>query len=473
MKMNEWEASFEAYVEKLMDDFQVPGAIIAVAKDGELAYEKGFGYRDREKQAPIDLDTVFGIGSITKSFTCMAIMQLQEEGKLSVHDPVITYLPEFRTPDEAQTKSITIHHFMTHTLGFPPLPSLIPAMLPSLQADPTAQELLQHFEAQCKHPIDTFEDLMAYIEKLPFELLGPAGTEFSYSNEAFGLLGAIIEGVSGKTNEDYVKEHILQPVGMERTVFHVEELGEDDNTTMLYTCRMNDGVREVVRAPGWWDAPSMRAAGFLKSSARDMLRYADVYRTGGLSNGARIISGDSVSQMTAPHVRIDLSRSYGYGLGVLPFTEDYTLLTHTGGLKGITAQMFIIPEAGVTGVLLTNMDDAPITNLTLGLLNSMFGRPLETQFATFPDREVPLDSLQQCPGTYKSGEGDAVEIRFDEAQRQLLLVLGNDVFPLRSVGEDTFLFTRHNIDSLIRFVRHPDGKIKRMAFGSRQIPKAT
>lgn len=122
---------------------------------------------------------------------------------------------------------------------------------------------------------------------------------------------------------------------------------------------------------------------------------------------------------------------------------------------------------------MTNLDDAPITNLTLGLLNSMFGRPLETQFATFSEWEVPLDYLQQCPGTYKSGEGDAVEIRFDEAQRQLVLVLGNDVFPLRSVGEDTFLFTRHNIDSLIRFVRHPDGEVKRMAFGSRQIPKAT
>ncbi|MFS0916582.1 serine hydrolase domain-containing protein [Brevibacillus sp. 179-C 1.1 NHS] len=471
MKMHEWEASFEAYTQRLMEEFQVPGAIIAVAKDGELTYEKAFGYRDREEQAPIDLDTVFGIGSITKSFTCLAIMQLQEEGKLSVHDPVVTYLPEFRTPDEAQTKSITIHHFMTHTLGFPPLPSLIPAMLPSLKADPTAEELLHHFEAHCKHPIDTFEDLMAYIEKLPFELLGPAGTEFSYSNEAFGLLGAIIERVSGKTYEAYVHEHILQPLGMERTVFHVEELVEQDNCTMLYTPRMNDGVREVVRAPGWWDSPSMRAAGFLKSSARDMLRYAEIYRTGGLSQGTQMLSRESVKQMTAPHAPIDLTRSYGYGLGVLPFSEDYTLITHTGGLKGMTAQMIIVPEAGVTGVLLTNMDDAPITNLTLGLLNSLFGRPLETQFATFNDFDVPLARLQQCPGTYQSGEGDTVKIGIDEANSQLVLALGSEEFSLRPVGEDTFLFTRHNADTLVRFVRNRDGEINRLALGSRQLPK--
>lgn len=472
MKMNEWEASFEAHVQRLMDDFQVPGAIIAVAKDGEITYEKAFGYRDREEQAPIDLDTVFGIGSITKSFSCMAIMQLQEAGKLSVHDPVITYLPEFRTPNEAQTKSITIHHFMTHTLGFPPLPALIPAMLHSLKADPTAEALLHHFEAECKHPIDSFEELMTYIGDLPFELLGPAGTEFSYSNEAFGLLGAIIERVSGKTYEAYVQEHILQPLGMERSIFHVEELGEDDNVTMLYT-RLKGGEQEVVRAPGWWDAPSMRAAGFLKSSARDMLRYADIYRTGELLKDTRIISEDITEQMISSHVRIDSTRSYGYGLGVIPLSDDYTFITHTGGLKGMTAQMFIIPEAGVTGILLTNMDDAPITNLTLGLLNSMLGRPLETQFATYADFEVPLPQLQQCPGTYKSGEGDVVEIRFDEAGGQLVLVLGTDAFPLRSIWKDAFLFTRHKVDSHIRFVRNPVGEIKRLAMGSRQLSKAT
>ncbi|MED4754568.1 serine hydrolase domain-containing protein [Brevibacillus choshinensis] len=471
MKTHEWAPSYEAYVQKLIDEFQVPGAIVAVAKDGELFYEKTFGHRDREEQTPVNLDTVFGIGSITKSFTCLAIMQLQEEGKLSVNDPVVTYLPEFRTPDEAHTKAITIHHFMTHTLGLPPLPSLIPAMQRSLEADPTAAELLKHFETYGNQPIDTFEELMAYIGELKFELLGPPGTEFSYSNDAFGLLGTIVERVSGQTYESYVQEHILQPLGMGRSVFHVEELGEDDNIAMLYTPKVTEGARKVLRAPVAWDSPSMRAAGFLKASARDMLRYAELYRTGGSSHGATIISGESVAQMVSPHAKIDPVRSYGYGLGVLPLTEQHTLIQHTGGIKGVTAQMLIVPEAGITAILLTNVDDAPITDLTLGLLNSLLGRPLETQYATFADYEVPLARLEQSQGTYKSGEGDEVNIRFDEGDGQLVLVMENTELPLRPIGEDAFLFTRRGIDTHVRFVRNPEGEIKRFAMGSRQLPK--
>lgn len=471
MKTHEWADSYEAYVQTLIDEFQVPGAIIAVAKNGELFYEKTFGHRDREEESPVDLDTVFGIGSITKSFTCLAIMQLQEEGKLSVNDPVVKYLPEFRTPDEAHTKAITIHHFMTHTLGLPPLPSLIPAMQRSLEADPTAEELLKHFAKYGNEPIDTFEQLMAFIGELKFELLGPPGTQFSYSNDAFGLLGTIVERVSGQSYESYVQEQILQPLGMDRSVFHVEELGEDDNVAMLYTPKVKEGVREVLRAPVWWDSPSMRAAGFLKASARDMLRYAELYRTGGSSHGATIISRESVAQMVEPHARIDAVRSYGYGLGVLPFSEGHTLIQHTGGIKGVTAQMFIVPEAGITGILLTNVDDAPITDLTLGLLNSLFGRPLDTQYAVFADYEVPLAGLGQYRGKYQSGEGDEVNIRFDEAEGKLLLLMGETELLLRPIGEDAFLFTRRGIDTPVHFVRNPEGEIKRFALFARQLPK--
>lgn len=472
MKTLEWTAGYEEYAQKLIEEFQVPGAIVAVAKDGILFYEKTFGYRDREKRWPIDLDTVFGIGSITKSFTCVAIMQLQEEGKLSIHDPVVTYLPEFRTPDEAHTRAITIHHFMTHTPGLPPLPSLIPAMLQSLKADPTAEGLLGQFEKECAESIETYEQLMAYIGDLPFELLGPPGTEFSYSNDAFGLLGAIIERVSGKPYETYVRERILQPLGMERSAFLVEEYDDPDNVAMLYTPRAGDGgTREVLRAPVWWDSPSMRAAGFLKASARDMLRYAEVFRTGGVSNGTRIIAKESAEQMMYPHARIDPVRSYGYGLGVLPFSEQLTLIQHTGGLKGITAQMLIVPEAGITGIVLTNVDDAPIGDLTLGLLNSLFDRPLSTQYAVFAGVEKTVESLRQYPGRYRSGEGDEVTIRLDETDGRLVLVLDQSELPLRPIGEDAFLFSRRGIDTPVHFVRDAGGKVKRFALWSRQMPK--
>src|SRR5699024_7786708 len=100
---------FEHYCDTILKQYQVPGFALGLAKDGKSRYEQGFGFRDREEQLPLSSDTVFGIGSITKAFTAVAILQLQEKGKLSVHDPVTNYLPEFKTPDEEQTKQMTIH----------------------------------------------------------------------------------------------------------------------------------------------------------------------------------------------------------------------------------------------------------------------------------------------------------------------------------------------------------------------------
>src|SRR5699024_8199746 len=143
-------------------------------------------------------DTVFGVGSITKAFTAVAILQLQEKGKLSVNECVTKYLPEFKTPNEAQTKQMTIHHFLTHSSGLPPLATLMGAVKKSMKNDPKFEKD-QHQENPLDtiQPIDTYSELMDAIVKAEFTPLGAPGTEFSYSNDAYALLGAIIERISG------------------------------------------------------------------------------------------------------------------------------------------------------------------------------------------------------------------------------------------------------------------------------------
>ncbi|MGE5704065.1 MAG: serine hydrolase, partial [Clostridia bacterium] len=381
--------TFEQYAQKRLEEAKVPGVIVSLAHEGKPFYEKTFGYRDKEAKAPINADTIFGIGSVTKSLTCVAVMQLQEAGKLSVHDPVVKYLPEFRTPDEGHTKAVTIHHFMTHTLGLPPLSSLFPAMLRSMENDPAAEELRSMPVFAGLQPIDTYEQLMDYIASLEIELLGPPGTQFSYSNDAYGLLGAIIERASGQPYEQYVQEHILAPLGMDRSIFTLEQLEGDANITMIYSSRTTDEEKEVYAAPIWWDSPSMRAAGFLKSSAADMLKFVELFRVGGISGETRILSEESVAQMVESHAAVDGVRSYGYGLGVQKISNVTRLIAHTGGIKGVTAYLFVMPEIGITGTILSNVDDTPIQELTLRLVNGILGRPLETPLATFADYEVP------------------------------------------------------------------------------------
>lgn len=238
MKQETMMKEFNQYAGEITKKYQIPGFAMGLAKEGQLFYENDFGYRNIEKELPLSSDTVFGIGSVTKSFTCVAILQLQEAGKLSVHDAVVQYLPEFKTNNEEYTKQMTIHHFMTHSAGIPPLAALIGAMRTSMLLDPTFEEEGKPAMDLSKIPsIETYEELMKDIANADFTLLGAPGTEFSYSNDCYALLGTIIERVSGISYEQYMKEYILGPAGMHRSVFHYEELKGHEDVATIYNSR--------------------------------------------------------------------------------------------------------------------------------------------------------------------------------------------------------------------------------------------
>ena len=133
-----WVPEVQAFTRGMMAEHGVPGLAVAVARDGAEVYAEGFGTREIGTDAPVTPDTIFGVASVTKSFTALAIMQLHEAGKLSVDDPVTRYLPAFRTPDAEATRAITLHHFLTHTSGLPPLPSRFFAFARSMEGDPAA-----------------------------------------------------------------------------------------------------------------------------------------------------------------------------------------------------------------------------------------------------------------------------------------------------------------------------------------------
>ncbi|MBX5476970.1 MAG: beta-lactamase family protein, partial [Clostridia bacterium] len=344
-----WPA-YEEYGRKLLEPYGTPGASVAIAEDGRMTYHHGFGYRDAEERLPITPDTVFGIGSITKSFTAMCIMKLQEAGKLSVYDPVVRYLPEFRTPDPELTRQMTIHHFLTHTSGLPPLPSLMRALARSMREDPDVDQPEARKRIEEAEPVDTYEQLLECIANTPFELLGPPGEFFSYSNDAYALLGAIVARVSGQSFTEYLRKEILEPAGMTSTTMDVPEGPAFPDVSSLYIEKEKDGKEWIKKSPVWWQAPAMDAAGFLRSSARDMLRYLEIFRTGGRVGDRRILSEESVREMTAPRVQVSPTMYYGYGLMITPDYHGVTLVEHGGNVKGVSAYMSVVPERGWTGV---------------------------------------------------------------------------------------------------------------------------
>ncbi|GIO08050.1 serine hydrolase [Brevibacillus reuszeri] len=461
--------AFEEYMKELIEEFKLPGVSLGLSRDGQLLFEQSHGYYDVEHQLPNTVDTVFGIGSITKSMTSVAIMQLQEAGKLSVHDPVVTYLPEFRTPNDEWTKKITIHHFLTHTSGLPPLPTLVNALQRSLAADPTVINEKEIEEIRKHKPVDTYEELMDLIASLEITLLGEPGTEFSYSNESYALLGAIIQRVSGQTYEEYLKKHLLEPAGMNNSVFFPAELEQLMEVAPLYVRQAKDGVNEIVPAPIWLDAPAMRSAGFLKSTVRDMLKYMEIFRTGGMVGNKRILSRESVAEMVKAHIPIYKDSYYGYGLLVNPDYHGNTLIEHGGGLKGVAAWVYVIPEQGITGVVLSNLKGGPSKQLMLGLLNAIGERPVDASPVAYSEYPLRPDSLAEYVGEFRSGEGEKVSIQ--EGDGHLVTTIENRSFPLRCIEKDHFVFTRDRLDVWLRFFRNSSGRIDRIGFHYRQMMK--
>lgn len=462
--------AFEEYAEGLIEKYKIPGTAIGFAHNGRKIYEKGFGYRNIEMKLPVTMDTVFGIASVTKSFTCMAIMKLQEQGKLSVHDPVIKYLPEFSTPTDA-TEKMTIHHFMTHTAGLPPLPSLIYAKKRSLDHDPSAKDYpgLKIEQDDTRGPIDTYEQLMEFIAGLEFELLGEPGTQFSYSNDSYALLGTIVQRVSGISFEQFVKENILEPSGMEHTCFEIEEIGDYENITSLYAARESDHGIEVYEAPVWWESPSMRGAGALKSTVNDMLKYAEIIRNKGIIGENQILTEESVQQMITPYIECSPGRFYGYGFMITPEFHGATLVEHGGNLKAIASQLCIIPEKGITGMILTNLAGVPAVTIMSGALNDLEDRPVEATPYSADKKVLTTEQLKEYEGLYKSNEGMSLTITVKKGELDFVSL--GTASPIHCVGEDLFLAIVKDQKELIRFVRDEGGRIERIAYHMRQFPK--
>ncbi|MBE4909255.1 serine hydrolase [Bacillus luteolus] len=471
---------FEQYCQEICEKFDVPGFSIGLAKDGQLFYDKGFGYRDVENKLPLTADTVFGIGSVTKAFTCVAIMQLHETGKLNVQDPVVKYLPEFKTPNEEYTKQMTIHHFMTHSAGLPPLPTLYKALSKSIANDPKFEDegqtegdigtVEKAASEQQNESVDTFEELMADIATQEFTLLGAPGTEFSYSNDSYSLLGAIIERVSGITYEQYMKDYILDPAGMKNSVFHLEELVDHDDVSSLYNSRKKDGETIIFESNNPWDAPSMRAAGFLKSTVNDMLKYAEIYRNKGRVGNAQILTPESVELITTPFIECDKGRYYGYGVMVTPDYYGYKLVEHGGSLKGVAAQLNILPELGLSGVSFANLAGVPSTKLLETAFADQLGKSVTDSYLSYEVIDISEAELKQYEGEYASGEGTKYEVVVEDGKLQLKAE-GLELSHIKPIGNDTFMVGFRESELSLRFVKDDNNQVVRAAFGFRQVPK--
>lgn len=482
---NPGRIEIDRFASRLMRRARIPGLSLGVAKDGRPVVARGYGYRDRERGLPATTATIYGIASMTKSFTALAILQLEESRRLKVTDPVTRHLPEFRTPSPRWTEKITLHHFLNHSSGLPPLPSIYYASARSLARDPPYDpRVARRVGIDPAHvPLDTYDQVMRFLGTEPYRLLGPPGSFFSYSNEAFGLLGAVIERASGRSFESYIEEEILRPAGMTHSTFDTGIMLRFPEVTTLYSPQRTVARPRLEPSQDWWEDTSLRACGALRTNIDDLFSYLEIYRTGGRVGRERIVSGASLRKMLRPTISISPGLYYGYGIAVRPDYHGSLLAFHDGGLKGVSSEFAVLPKKGIGGAVLANVEGAPSSAVLGAAINQQLGLPVPTPFIDIP---VPSESrrpLAEYAGRYCSGEGIWARVSARRKHLRLdfrgieLTAVG---LTLRPAGDDRFVGRVNAAPFSVKFVRDSKGGIWAAFLGwrlvrrrsARELPKA-
>ncbi len=469
-----WKADLDRFVNGVVRRRRIPGLALGFLRDRRVVLARGYGERDVSGGRPATPDTVFGIASMTKSFTALAVLRLQELHRLRVSDPVVRHLPQFRTPDPRWTRRITLHHFLTHSSGLPPLPSIYYTSGRSLERDPPYDpKVARRVGIDPDHPpIDTYEQLLDYLGTTRYRLLGPPGRYFSYSNEGFGLLGAVVERASGRTYESFLEEEVLRPAGMLHSTFDTGIMRRGPEVTKLYSPNWTRPHRPKVESEEWWEDTCLRAAGALRTNVRDLLRYLEIFLHDGRVEGRQVVSPSSVRAMTRPYVPVGPGTFYGYGLFVRPDHHGFLLAYHPGGLKGVSSEFAVVPSAGVGGVVLANSDDAPSALPLEAGMNALLGLPRAAPFADVPHRARPSVPLVEYAGWYCSGEGIwcRVRARRDHLQADFvgieITARGLRLWP---AGPDAFFRRAGGRTTWVHFARDARGRIWSVHLGVRLV----
>ncbi len=319
----------ERYVGELAAADQFSGAVL-LAKDGEVVFEKAWGLASRRYDVPNNLETRFNLGSMNKMFTAVALVQLQEAGKLNFHDKLIQHLPNF--PNRALAEKVSLHHLLTHSSGMGNFWEAMAEVNWTLLRTPS--DYL---------PLFGKDDLM-------FE----PGMQFSYSNNGFVTLGLVIEAVSGMSYFDYVRDNIFEPLGMQSTdSFAMDEPVK--NLAIGYTRSNPEGDGHGQDGPLRNNLYLHRVqggpAGGGFSTARDLLRFANGLQFGDLLSpkGVETLLTGKVPTPWGPEVRY----AYGFMAGA---KEGHEKFGHSGGAPGINSVLSVYPADGYTVIVLSNCD---------------------------------------------------------------------------------------------------------------------
>jgi CubicO group peptidase (beta-lactamase class C family) len=310
------------------------GLAVGVVRDGSLVSFAAHGLADIASGTPVTADTVFRIGSVTKTFTAVAVMQLWEQGLVDLDAPAEEYLTAYRLiPARARFRPATVRHLLTHTAGIREV--LRPSGL--LRMRDLGETVRRG------RPVPTLAEYYGRGLRVDAE----PGTRFTYTNHGFATLGQIVTDVTGELLHRYLREHVLDPLGMDHS-----DLVRSDRVGPYLATGYELRARGAVPVADYELVPA--GAGALYSSPRDLAGYLAALLGGGANQHGRVLKPETVATMFQPHYRPD-PRIPGQGLAF--FRSDlggHLGVEHDGILPGFDAQVFLAPDDGVAVVALAN-----------------------------------------------------------------------------------------------------------------------
>jgi len=365
------EEKLENFISEWMNEVKVPGLSLSIVKDQNIVYSRGFGSRDLKNNLPATPKTLYGIGSCTKSFTGLAILQLVADGDLDLNDRIDEYLPI------DWDKEVTVHQLLTHSSGMPSL-GVAEAMI---------DRLIEMDERGL--PMGGWDDFYTHLDGAKDEIVDQGEDIFFYFNSGYELLGLIIEDITGIKYSKYIQKNILKPLNMKNSTFEYRE--EDDYMTPYF---IREDKPERTSYPN--DEVGYASGGLL-SSVEELANYLIMNMNGGKFKGNKIIDEELLEKAHTGYVESEIGK-YGYGWAVNEFLGE-ELIGHGGSIAVASGYIGFMDDLGVT--LLANTSPSfSMEEVGKAILAIMKGKKA---------RELPFFArkkrMERLTGNYRSYRG--------------------------------------------------------------------
>ena len=423
----------DRFIEQFMREMNSPGMTLVLSDRDGVQRVATYGFGDLDRQRKLNADELFQIGSITKSFLAISLLQLREEGKLDLHKPVVEYLPWFRI--QSAFAPITTHHLLTHTSGLPGAPEVFPS-------DPAQRHLA------------------AYAP----------GEQFHYNNMAFSLLGYLAWTLDGRELPEIFRERIFKPLGMSQSEPAID-FQMRERMPRSYQPVLSD--RPYPRHAALCEAPqivSTSGAGCIAATARDMGAYVQMLARRGRGPQRNLISPESFELFSKRHIKAEEfgpTASYGYGMAV-DTLDGNALLRHTGGMVSFMSALQVDIAAGIGGFASVNAQQGYRPNAVVKYALQLMRAHAEKKkapAAPAPDSEFDVSNAADYAGVFTGERG---KLEFAHEGAKLFLVRDGKRIQLQKLATPDQFYV--NEADLARFPlafgrKKPDGPVVEVSCG--------